>query len=269
LNVRVGHQQASGGLQFSYGNWQGSPDKASLNYSHDLNQFQFWTLHGAWSSKLNIEETGRVITSAATVATDPANTLATKGYVDSKVGGGGASVPPMVYGWPDAIKCESGVNTQLFYLSSLQPNIAPNGQIAYSDPYTHTGSGAGAYCFRFNNDGDWINTCGGAAGIGMAGCIGKSISELEALGWTFNFGGGGGRDPIFLGFPNTIICNVGGTQGVYTPHARYGNGVVAYREFADPTLNIDSSKKITFGVSADCAVGMTIAELDANGQVRW
>lgn len=82
-------------------------------------------------------------------------------------------------------------------------------------------------------------------------------------------GAGGGSNAIFSGFPNIIICNVGGNEGVYRPQLKYSNGEVAYRQFADPTLNISSAGVVTFGVSADCAIGMTIAALDANGQVRW
>jgi hypothetical protein len=136
---------------------------------------------------------------------------------------GGGSTPSMITGWPDAIKCESGVNTQLFYISTLQPNVGANGQVRYADPYTHSGSGAGAYCFDFDKNGNWLGTCGGAAGMGMAGCVGKSIANLDALGWTFNFGGGGGAGDNLgnqiadathgLNMSNTTIFNLKDPQG--------------------------------------------------------
>jgi hypothetical protein len=62
MNVRVNNPGASGGIQFSVGNWQGSPNRGFFGYDHGGQEFEFWTLQGGWSPKVFIGQTGRITT---------------------------------------------------------------------------------------------------------------------------------------------------------------------------------------------------------------
>lgn len=100
MNFRVSNPGASGGIQFSLGDWQGSPSKASFGYDHGDQEFQYWTSSGTWSPKLFIGQTGKLTSNDTIYASafhdsanagyraDPAstsifNTLATLGSITS------------------------------------------------------------------------------------------------------------------------------------------------------------------------------------------
>lgn len=84
--------------------------------------------------------------------------------------------------WPTAIECRGvGANAgakQVFYLSHTQNS---GSSVVFVDPYTHNGTGAGAYGLVFNGEKKFENTLGGST-ASMDDCIGKSIPELENMG---------------------------------------------------------------------------------------
>lgn len=181
--------------------------------------------------------------------------------------------------WPDAIECKGAAESQFVYLSHFGDGSSPT----YADPYTHKGTGPGAYGLVFNSDKTSKGTLGGSQ-ESMADCVGKSIGELQNMGrGKLLFTG----NSIFGEWPTAIECrgvgaNSGARQIFYLSHTQNSGSSVA---FVDPYthngtgagaygLVFDSERKFesTLGgstASMDDCIGKSISELTNMGRVHF